>query len=106
MRSSMKPALNQDFFFPTHDFVYRNAFLIMKLSKLPRFSVTRALIASQSTFNILFLIFLLLFLYLILHNFCSVLTCDIMGIGLLWVQYLFKTIICSSVKMKKSHTIL
>ena len=38
--------------FPTHaDFVYINAFLIMKLSKLPSFRVIRALIASQSTFE-------------------------------------------------------
>ena len=53
------------------------------------------------------LIFLLsyCYLYLILHKFCSVLTCDILGIGLLHVQYLFKAIICSSVRMKKSHTI-
>ena len=51
MRSSMKPADYQDFF-PTHaDFFYRNAFLIMKLSKLPSFKVIRALIASQSTFE-------------------------------------------------------
>ena len=33
-------------------FVYRNAFLIMKLSKPPSFKVIRALIASQSTFEI------------------------------------------------------
>ena len=51
-------------------FVYRNAFLIMKLSNPPSFRAVRALIASQSAFEI----------------------------------YLFKTIICSSVKMKKSHS--
>ena len=45
--------------FPTYaDFVYRNAFLIMKVSKLPSFRV-------------------------IAHKFCSVLTCDILGISLL-----------------------
>ena len=33
-------------------FVYRNAFLIMKLRKLPSFRMHRALIASQSTFKI------------------------------------------------------
>ena len=38
-------------------------------------------------------------------KFRGVLTCDILGIGLLQVQYLFYTIICSSVKMKKSHKI-
>ena len=43
--------------------------------------------------------------YGILHEFCSVLRCDILGIGLFSVQYWFKTIICSSVKMKKSHNI-
>ena len=32
-------------------FFYGNAFLIMKLSKLPSFRVIRALIASQSTFE-------------------------------------------------------
>ena len=46
------------------------------------------------------------FWYLILNKFCRVLTCNILGIGLLYVQYLFKTIICSNVKMKKkSHNI-
>ena len=40
-------------FFPTHaDFFYGNSFLIMKLSKLPSFRAIRALIASQSTFEI------------------------------------------------------
>ena len=40
-------------FFPTHaDFVYRNAFLLMKLSNPPSFRAIRALIASQSTFEI------------------------------------------------------
>ena len=39
-------------YIPTHaDFFYRNAFLIMKLSKLQSFRVIRALIASQSTFE-------------------------------------------------------
>ena len=44
------------------------------------------------------------YLYLILHKFCSVLTCDILGICLLLVQYLFKTIIryIISVRMKKN----
>ena len=69
-------------FFPTHgDFVYRNTFLIMKLGKPPSFIVIRALIASQSTFEIQLLSYC--FLYLILHEFCSVLICDILGIGLL-----------------------
>ena len=44
-------------------------------------------------------------MYLILHKFWSVLTCDILGIDLLQVQYLFKTMIYSSVRMKKSHNI-
>ena len=35
----------------------------------------------------------------------SVLTCDILGIGLLCIGTIFKTIICSSVKMDKSHNI-
>ena len=40
-------------FFPTHaDFVYGNTFLIMKLSNPPSFRAIRALIASQSTFEI------------------------------------------------------
>ena len=40
-------------FFPTHaDFFYRKAFIIMKLSNPPNFRAIRALIASQSTFEI------------------------------------------------------
>ena len=40
-------------FVHTHaDFVYGNAFISMKLSKLPSFRPIRALIASQSTFEI------------------------------------------------------
>ena len=40
-------------FSPKHaDFFYRNAFLIMKLSNPPSFRAIRALIASQSTFEI------------------------------------------------------
>ena len=40
-------------FFPTNaDFVYRNTFIIMKLSKPPSVRVILALIASQSTFEI------------------------------------------------------
>ena len=42
-------------FFPTHAgcwVFYRNAFLIMKLSNPPSFRAIRALIASQSTFEI------------------------------------------------------
>ena len=40
-------------FFPTHaGFFYGNAFLIMKLSNPPSFRAIRALIASQSTFEI------------------------------------------------------
>ena len=39
-------------FFPTQaDLFYGNAFIIMKLSKLPSFKVIQALIASQSTFE-------------------------------------------------------
>ena len=80
-------------FFPTHaDLFYKNASLIMKLSKPPSFRVIPALIASQSMFEIYFLLSYW-FLYLILHKFCSVLTCNILEIGLLYVQYLFKTII-------------
>ena len=46
----MKPALYR-FFSPTDaDFVYGNAFLIMKISNLPNFRVIRAQIASQLTF--------------------------------------------------------
>ena len=64
-------------FIPTHaDFFYRNAFLIIKLSNPPSFRAIRAPIASQSTFVInccLSTFFLFLFLYVILHEFCSVL---------------------------------
>ena len=50
--------------------------------------------------TVYFLLSYCVFLYLVLHKFCSVLTCDILGIGLL-----YNTIICSSVKMNKSHNI-
>ena len=47
------------------------------------------------------------YLYLILHKFWSVLKCDILGIGLLQMQYIYKGIIGSSVRTKtKSHKIL
>ena len=52
-----------------------------------------------------FLSFFLIVIYLIWHIFWSVLTCDILRIGLLSVQYLFKTIICASLRMKKTHQI-
>ena len=59
--------------FPTHaDFVYRNAFLIMKLSKLQSFRVIQAHFGNRFVIGTLFI----------------------------------KTIICSSVKMKKSHKFL
>ena len=51
MRSSMKPTLYRDFFLHTYCFFYRNAFLIMKLNKLPSFRAIQALIASQSMFE-------------------------------------------------------
>ena len=39
-------------FFNTHaDCCYRNAFIIMKLSKIPSFRMIRAVIASQSMFE-------------------------------------------------------
>ena len=62
------------------------------INKPPSFRVIRALFASQSTFEIIYkcllttFYFLLsygFFLYPILHKFCSVLTCDILGKGLL-----------------------
>ena len=64
-------------------FLYGNAFLIMTLSKPPSFRVIRALIASQSMFEQFISYFLIVVFYLILHKFCSVLTCNILGIGLL-----------------------
>ena len=81
MRMSMKTALYQDFSPQNIDFVNRNAFLITKLmSNLPNFRVIQALIAyaSQSTFVQVSYCYL----YLILHKFWSVLTCDILGISL------------------------
>ena len=91
MRSSMKHAILSGFF-PTHaDFFNGNAFIIMKLSKLPSFIAIRALTASQSTFEMListvyFLSFLFIYFciafYGISHEFCSVLRCNILGIGL------------------------
>ena len=97
MRSSMKPALR--IFSHTCWFLFTEMhYLIMELSKLPRFRVIRALIASQSTFEKWnvdlqhFISYFLIgfFLYLLLHKLCSVLTCGILGIGLLLVQYLIK----------------
>ena len=52
------------------------------ISNLPSFIAIRDLIASQFAVIILFSYFLI-GMYLILHKFCSVLTCDILGIGLL-----------------------
>ena len=71
------------------DFVYRNTFIIIKLSNLPSFRSIRALIASQSTFGkinyCIQFIFILsyCYLYLILHKLkcCSVLKCDILRTG-------------------------
>ena len=79
--------------------IYINEFLIMKRSNLPSF---RAICCMQH------FIFLLSYcnLYLVSHKFWSVLTCNILGIGLLLVQYLFKTIICWGVRMKKHIKIL
>ena len=66
----------------------RSAFLLKRLSNLPSFRAIQALIASQSMCEKLNYEFTILFfycyLYLILHKFWSVLTCDILGIGLLY----------------------
>ena len=67
-------------------FVYGNTFLIMKLTKFqsdPSSNCFTIDVWKINCYNSLFLTFLLFFLYLILQKFCSVLTCDILGIGLL-----------------------
>ena len=71
MRSSVKPALYQDLLVTdaVADFFYRNAFRIMKLSRLPSFRVIRALIASQLVSYTSY--FLIVLLYLILHKWFS-----------------------------------
>ena len=45
------------------------------------------------------------FYHLILHKFCSILTCNILGIGLFIIGaiFVFKTIICASLRMKTNH---
>ena len=48
--------------------------------KITNFKAIQALIASQPMFEYFLIVFVF---YLILHKFCSVLTCDILGIGLL-----------------------
>ena len=80
---------------PLSGFYHINAFLP---SKLPSFRVIRALITSQPTFeNVYSHIFLLLFEYHFFLQSCNVLTC---------AMFFFVTgAICSSVRMKKSHTI-
>ena len=63
---------------------YRNAFLLIKLSNLPSFTLN----ASQSTFekkimnSSFFFLLSYCYLYLNLHKSCNVLTCDILGIDL------------------------
>ena len=66
------------------------------------------LIVSQSTFEknndacIMYFLTLLLLSCISFYTISGgVLTCDILGIGLFQVQYLFKTIIYSSVRMNK-----
>ena len=100
MRSSMKPALYRDICLQkcisNHE--TKQAF---KFQSDPSFNCftfdVRKINCWLTTF---YFLLSYCFLYLILHKFCNVLTCDILGI-----QYLFKTIICSSVKMTKSHNI-
>ena len=84
MRSPMKLVIYRDFFLSTDDDFLKHKFM----SNHER--AIRALMASQSTFGKIkwcmhHFIFELsyCYLYLILHKFCSVLTCDILGIGLL-----------------------
>ena len=87
MRSWMKPALYQDLLPHMLILLQKCISNHETISNAPSFRVIRALIASQSTFEIysLFLTFLYCcFLYLILHTLCSVLTCNILTIlGLL-----------------------
>ena len=52
MRSQVNRAFYQDFFPHMLIYFYRNVFLIMKLSNPPSFRAIRALIASQSMFEI------------------------------------------------------
>ena len=95
--------LYQDFFFFPHMLIFlRKCISNHENKQASKFQIDR----SPNCFTIN--IYLILLLYHILQHFpkfCSVLRCDILGIGLFEVQYLFKTIIYSSVKMKKSHNI-
>ena len=71
MRSSMRPALSR--FVPTDgDFFCRNAFLIVKLSKLP-FAI-RAIIASHNR-RLKTTVYYITFLLLFVSHFTQVLEC-------------------------------
>ena len=93
MRSSMKPALYR--LYPTNADLFTECIPNHETKQTSKFKSD----PSSNCFTIEF-IFLLsyCYLYLILHKVWSVL-----GIDLLCVQYLFKTLICSSVRMNKSH---
>ena len=74
-------------FFPTHcGFFYRKAFLLMKLSDVSpncfTIDVWNINCWCQQFISYLSYWFFLIAFYSILHEFCSVLRCDILGIGL------------------------
>ena len=77
----MKPVLYRDFF-------YRNALLIEKTSNIRDFRMIRALIASESTFEILNDALFSYFLIVICISFYTIhLTCHVWGILVFWVCY-------------------
>ena len=82
MRLSMEACPLSGFYLIDADFF--TEIHLKKLSNLPSFRAIWALIASQLTYEKQHFIFLLSYCYLhfLLRKFCSVLTCDILGIGL------------------------
>ena len=95
--------------FPFFSHTCWNACLIMKLSNPPSFRAIRALSASQSTFEIYTVDFQLFISYFLIVFFISFYTSSVV-FWYFWYRFVlgtifFKTIICSSVKMKSSHSI-
>ena len=72
MRLSMKSALHQDFF-PTHDDLFTEMHFNHESKQASKFQIDPS--SNCFTIDVSY--------FLILHKFCSVLTCNILGIGLL-----------------------
>ena len=103
MRSSMKHALYQDFF-PHMLILLHKCISNHETKQASKFQSDPSSNCFTIDVWIIFLLSYCFFLYLILRKFCSDLTCDILGIGLLYVQYVFKKSV-QVWKWKKWHNI-